>query len=121
MTIISEGIYCANSVNYILFNDVNINKIYILGLLNSSLLDYIFKIFSTNSNVNGYEVDNLPIVIPTQEIQKNIVSFVNKLLIEKQKIDCNEDLCNQYDAEINKIIYKLYDLTSEEINYIEKC
>lgn len=51
----------------------------------------------------------------------NFVLLLSLFLAETQKTTCNNDLCNQYDTEINKIIYKLYDLTSEEVNYIEKC
>lgn len=119
MTIIPAGIYCANSVNYLHFNESNLNKKYILGLLNSSLLDYIFKISSTNSNVNGYEVDNLPIIYADEYIQKSIENLVDKLLIEKQKNNCNNDLCKQYENNINQIIYKLYGLNDEEIKIIE--
>ena len=118
MTIIPAGIYCANSVNYLNFSEP-VNKKYILGLLNSSLLDYIFKISSTNSNVNGYEVDNLPIIIAPEYIQNDIESIVNKLLEEKQKADCSNILCEQYEKEINQIIYNLYNLTDSEINIIE--
>lgn len=119
MTIIPASIYCANSVNYLYFKEPNVNKKYILGLLNSSLLDYIFKISSTNSNVNGYEVDNLPIIIAPEYIQHDIQELVNKLLEEKQKTECNNVLCDQFETEINKIIYELYNLTTDEINRIE--
>ena len=119
MTIIPASIYCANSVNYLYFKEPNVNKKYILGLLNSSLLDYIFKISSTNSNVNGYEVDNLPIIIAPKYIQHDIQELVNKLLEEKQKTECNNVLCDQFETEINKIIYELYNLTTDEINRIE--
>lgn len=119
MTIIPAGIYCANSVNYLNFSEP-VNKKYILGLLNSSLLDYIFKISSTNSNVNGYEVDNLPIIIATEYIQNDIENLVNKLLEEKQKQDYNSNLCEQYEQEINNIVYKLYELTEDERNFIGK-
>ena len=119
MTIIPASIYCANSVNYLYFKEPNVNKKYILGLLNSSLLDYIFKISSTNSNVNGYEVDNLPIIIAPECIQHYVQELVNKLLEEKQKADCNKDLCEQHEKEINQIVYKLYNLTDTDINNIE--
>ena len=119
MTIIPAGIYCANSVNYLNFSEP-VNKKYILGLLNSSLLDYIFKISSTNSNVNGYEVDNLPIILAPEHIQNDIENLVNKLLEEKQKQDYNSNLCEQYEQEINNIVYKLYELIEDERNFIGK-
>ncbi len=73
---LSDHAYCANSVNYCLFTEVKINAKYALALLNSKLLNYIFKLQSTNSNVNGYEVDNLPIIISTNQT-KYIDSLVS--------------------------------------------
>ncbi|NMC58125.1 MAG: N-6 DNA methylase, partial [Candidatus Methanofastidiosa archaeon] len=61
MALLPAGIYCANSVNYLIPNDENDNLEYLLGLLNSKVLNWFFVRLSTNSNVNGYEVDNLPI------------------------------------------------------------
>lgn len=119
MTIVPPEIFCANSVNYILFNKHNVNKKYILGLLNSSLLNYIFKISSTNSNVNGYEIDNLPITFAEEKDQKIIENLVNIILDEKAKSDCDDGLCNKINNEINKKLYKIYRLTDEEIKIIE--
>lgn len=119
MTIVHPEIFCANSVNYILFNKHNVNKKYILGLLNSSLLNYIFKISSTNSNVNGYEIDNLPITFAEEKDQKIIENLVNIILDEKAKSDCDDGLCNKINNEINKKLYKIYRLTDEEIKIIE--
>ena len=56
---LAQGVYCANSVNYICAEDGIIRLL--LGILNSRLLNFYFSKFSTNSNVNGYEVDELPI------------------------------------------------------------
>ena len=63
MTLIEKGIFCANSVNYLVFKNNAVNTKYILALLNSSTLNFVFSKSSTNSNVNGYEIDNLPIVL----------------------------------------------------------
>ncbi len=52
MTIVDEGTFCANSVNYIVLNDLMYRPEYLLALLNSSLLNFIFTKTSTNSNVN---------------------------------------------------------------------
>ena len=56
---LAQGVYCANSVNYICAEGGIIRLL--LGILNSRLLNFYFSKFSTNSNVNGYEVDELPI------------------------------------------------------------
>jgi Alw26I/Eco31I/Esp3I family type II restriction m6 adenine DNA methyltransferase len=62
--ILNPDVFCGHSVNYLIFNNsINIEeKRYYLILLNSSCLNWFFKKFSTNSNVNSYEVNNLPII-----------------------------------------------------------
>ena len=53
--------FCGNSANYVLFSDPALTLPY-MAVLNSELQNWFFKKYSTNSNVNGYEVDNLPIM-----------------------------------------------------------
>ena len=64
MTLSNPGTYCANSVNYLLIKE---HLYYFLGLCNSKMLNWFFAKLSTNSNVNGYEVDNLPVRIGKNE------------------------------------------------------
>lgn len=62
--ILVPGVFCGHSVNYLIFNNPVQNEEirFYLSLLNSSCLNWFFKKFSTNSNVNSYEVNNLPVV-----------------------------------------------------------
>jgi hypothetical protein len=125
MTIIGKGIFCANSVNYLIFKEKNIELEYYLALLNSSLLNYIFKLNSTNSNVNGYEIDNLPIITKNYDDQKPFINLVDKILvITKHNNDYLKNMAKQaevveYEKQINYLVYKLYDLTLEEIEIVE--
>lgn len=119
MTIIPEGIYCANSVNYIIFNKDDINIYSVLGILNSKLLDYVFKKFSTNSNVNGYEVDSLPINISNELLGSQISSIVHSILNITKADDYEENkqkqqTVKQCEDEIDNIVYNLYGLNEEE-------
>lgn len=66
MSIVPEGFYLANSCNYV-FAPKGFDLEALLGILNSRLVNWFFRCFSTNSNVNGYEIDNLPIPYVSQE------------------------------------------------------
>ena len=80
MALIPKGTFLANSVNYILMPEgMKQNKMALLQL-NSELHNYIFKLTSTNSNVNGYEVNNLPI-IPNPISSDIICSLVDYILL----------------------------------------
>lgn len=108
---ISSKAYCANSVNYLTLNDEN-RSFYFLGLLNSKLLNYIFKQFSTNSNVNGYEVDNLPIILAESEE------------IDRLSTEAFTDKMNGYDSStkehsIDLEVYHIYGLTYDEILIVD--
>ena len=111
---IGRNTYCANSVNYCRFLS-NINPRYALALLNSSLLNYIFKLQSTNSNVNGYEVDNLPLIIADNQVP--YIDIVNEIL-EVKKSDIQADT-KELENQIDLLIYKLYDLTYDEVLIVD--
>jgi len=113
---IVSGVYCANSLNF-LSMEKDINLRYLLGLMNSKLLNFIFKKFNTNSNVNGYEINNLPIIEADKATEKKVIALVEKILNEKpMKSDENKTLLEN---QIDEIVYNLYGLDKQEIDIIE--
>lgn len=123
MTIIDNGIFCGNSANYILIEDSSLQQEYLLALLNSRLMNWYFKLFSTNSNVNGYQVDNLPIAKPGTYGTK-IVAKVHEILAVTKDADYVSNLAKQskvkeYERQIDQLVYELYELTPEEIAVVE--
>jgi len=117
MTILDPKIFCGNSVNYILIADKSLEDEFLLGLLNSHLLNWYFKVFSTNSNVNGYEVDNLPMPNIVNVNQKTLSNIVERILAAKG-INPQADT-SALEKEIDQLVYQLYGLTDEEIKIIE--
>ena len=116
-TIIDPPAFLANSCNYLLDKD-NMPFSIVLSLINSKLLNFIFKCRSTSSNVNGYEVDDLPIPKNIDEpIQKSIEKFVDEILTTKKKDP--QANTSKLESKIDQIVYKLYGLTDEESNIIE--
>lgn len=118
MTLVSNT-FCANSVNYCLFETMDEAKFF-LGLFNSRLLNYVFKLLSTNSNVNGYEVDNLPIANSVSEVDKQIIVETVTQILEDKKKDINYDT-SEDEKKLDGIIYKLYGLNPQDIKVIESC
>lgn len=84
---------------------------YFLGLLNSHLLNWYFAKLSTNSNVNGYEVDNIPIKI--DETKKKYISELVERLLENPTDYESED-------ELNTLIYDMYGLSKDERKIVER-
>lgn len=92
-----ENDILGNSCNYI---TVPIDIISIVSiLLNSALLNWRFKITSTNNHINNYELDELPMI----NIEKLPASIVDSLPLDRDRVIC-----------------KLYGLNELETNYIIK-
>jgi hypothetical protein len=105
MTTAPKGTFCANSANYILLNGEDPSEyLFVLGVLNSKVANYVFKCFSTNSNVNGYEVDNLPIPRASVPDKQRISALVQKCL------DAKGVNCEKWDKEIDERVAALYGL-----------
>ena len=73
-------------------------------LLNSALLNWRFKITSTNNHINNYELDELPIIN---------LNLISSEIIEMDEICRNREICYLYgldSEEVNFIINKQYDI-----------
>ncbi|AEF81228.1 Eco57I restriction-modification methylase domain-containing protein [Leadbettera azotonutricia] len=91
------------------------NNLFFLSLLNSKLLDWYFRKTSTNNHVGGYEIEQLPIRIPTE--QRQFIELVSKILVAKAANPTADT--TQIETQIDKIVYKLYGLTEEEVKVVE--
>ncbi len=93
---------------------------FLVGLLNSRLLDWLFRKTSTNNHVNLYELETLPIPQITKSNQPTadkIIALVDKILKTKEK-DPKANT-QRLEKEIDALVYQLYHLTDEEIKTIE--
>ncbi|GAA8912081.1 hypothetical protein HpEKA39_06620 [Helicobacter pylori] len=93
---------------------------FLVGLLNSRLLDWLFRKTSTNNHVNLYELETLPIPQITKSNQPTadkIIALVDKILAVKEK-DPKANIL-ELEKEIDALVYRLYNLTDEEIKIIE--
>ncbi|PJA14798.1 hypothetical protein COX64_01605 [Candidatus Dojkabacteria bacterium CG_4_10_14_0_2_um_filter_Dojkabacteria_WS6_41_15] len=104
---------------------------YLLGIINSKLLNFYFKkILSSNLHVYPEAIRNLPIYYATPAEQEKIAKKAQTMLElqkELQATSANTDKHNslkleieKLDREIDEAIYKLYGFTAEEIRTIEK-
>lgn len=113
MSIAHSPYYCANSVNYLLIDTEDDLDYVFLGILNSKLLNWCFQKTSTNNNINGYQVDALPIKLGNKKQQDRIKSLVSDIINSGEADDVKMQ-------EINDIVYQIYGITEYEIPFIEK-
>ncbi|MGL2810128.1 DUF7149 domain-containing protein [Helicobacter pylori] len=93
---------------------------FLVGLLNSRLLDWLFRKTSTNNHVNLYELETLPIPQITKSNKPTadkITALVDKILQAKAKDPKTNT--QELEKEIDALVYQLYHLTDEEIKIIE--
>jgi type I restriction-modification system DNA methylase subunit len=57
---IPAGEFCFDTISYVPYSECRIPPLLLLALLNSKLLDWYFRLGSTNSKVNEYQFNNLP-------------------------------------------------------------
>lgn len=116
--------------------DINIK--FLLGMLNSKLIDYYFKLLFKSTHMSQgyirYDIPyllQLPIKLIPESQQKPIIKLVDKMLtlnrrlneIGDKKTDERariEKEIKKTDAEIDEIVYKIYGITEEEKKIIEE-
>lgn len=116
--------------------DAGISYHYLLGLLNSSLLDFYLKKISTRFRGGFYSyakrfIEKLPIHVPDDKTRMaTIEQKVQRILELKKKTrgmsdssgkDMIERESKVLEEEIDKIIYDIYGLTPEEIKVVEEA
>lgn len=84
-----------NSCNYITVSEELIPRMKVL--LNSALLNWRFKVTSTNNHINNYELDELPIIE---------LSLITDEILKQDEVKQNRAICS------------LYGLRKDEVDFI---
>ncbi len=120
-TLDKDNFYGTTTVYSITLMTDQISYLYLLGILNSNLLDYFHKQNSI-PQANGFYryqaslIENMPIKIADKKTQKKIEQLVLKILSRKElKLETIEQ-----EKEIDKLVYKIYGMDENEIEIIEK-
>ncbi len=94
---------------------------FLVGLLNSRLLDWLFRKTSTNNHVNLYELETLPIPQITKSNQPTAHKITDcaEAILEAKEKDPKANT-QRLEKEIDALVYQLYNLTDEEIKIIEE-
>lgn len=114
-TKIPENIVLGNSCNFLtfdesLFGTQDISLDYLLGVLNSMLLNWRFKITNSNNHISNYELAELPIAIPSASDRKEI----EKLVALIKNTDDQENV-----SKLNTKVFELYGLTKKQVAYVQ--
>ena len=105
-----------NHTNVFEIKDSEKAKFY-LGILNSKLMDFYFRIFNSNTQVSSGELNSLPIFIASSAQQQPIIALVDKILAAK-KADVGADT-SELEKQIDELVYDLYGLSENERKIID--
>lgn len=115
LTNTSESFLCGHTINKIRLKNIELNH-YVIGLLNSSLMDWVFRKTSSNNHVGGYELKQLPIII-AKDI-KPVEKIVNDIIAAKDQ-DLATDT-SELEAQLDNAVYELYGIEGKDRELIEK-
>ncbi|MCG8859493.1 type IIG restriction enzyme/methyltransferase [Tenacibaculum finnmarkense] len=102
--------------NVFLKNEANCSLKFLLGLLNSSLINYWFSFYFSDVNIKPEQLRKIPIK-RCEYFEKSIKNIISKILsIKKENPESDTSVLEK---EIDQMVYKLYDLTADEIAIVE--
>ena len=115
----SKGEYIVDKTNFILTGE---KLLYLLALLSSKLVTYVYKelcggviLGSKGYQYNKHAIEKLPIYYPNSDEEKKVIFIIEKIIEMKKEKKESEEL----EKALDKLIYNFYELTEEEIKYIE--
>ena len=111
----NEQYFCLDTTNVSSkIIDKNCDLKFIVGVMNSKLINWWFNDEFKNPTISGYELHQIPIK-RNNEAEEEISKLVSAVLENNKTGKSADHLINQ----IDKLVYALYELTEEEIKIIE--
>lgn len=124
---IPQGFVLGNSCNFISVakNEYGIDIFTLLGLFNSSIINWYFKLTSSNNHINNYEIATFPIPVDSPNLKKisdkvkELLKTKNKTLIEEiEKLSYEAYNANYREEKMNENTSELVKRFAEDIKYI---
>lgn len=105
-TLLDSNLFCGHSTNYISMMEIDrALALHYIAILNSECSNWFFKKFSTNSNVNSYEIHNLPCPHGSDGIPQ--LSALADYLMDLHKIQ-KSLMSSYFEQLIDGLVYELY-------------
>ena len=121
-TYIEKPFYCIDSVHSLIKMENGPELKYVLAILNSKLGNYLYNLLIAEQGKVFAQVKltflrKIPIKISDSKQQKPFITIVDKILSLKE--ENSETDTSKLEKQIDEMVYKLYELTEEEIKVIE--
>ena len=116
-TIDNESVYGTQGLNFIIPKTKDAEIHFLLGLLNSKLMNYLFATKFLNLAIKAEYVKQLRLPLASSAQQQPIIDLVDSILAEKKK-DPSANT-SKLEEEIDNLVYELYGLKPEEIAIVK--
>ena len=117
------NVYSENGTNFISLDDSAIAGTFVIGALNSSPMEYIFRRLNSNVHVSAGEINKLPFPPTPDEDALNKIEALVLSLLELRGVGCEQDAATQamgYERQLDYLIGSLYGLSAVEVEEIRK-
>lgn len=99
-------------MNFIIPSTNDASLKFLLGVLNSSLINYLFKTKFLNLAIKAEFIKQVR--LPKES--KEIISRVERILSMKKENEQSDT--SSLEKEINRLVFELYGLTNEEVKFV---
>ena len=124
-----DNYYYSNTLHGTAITNQQYNPLYVLSLLNSRLMTWYYRNTTAEegkvfAQVKIELLKLLPVRIADEKTQQPFITLVDKILTITKTPDYLQNMDKQaqvkeYENKIDQIVYKLYDLTDDEIKIVE--
>jgi len=115
-TFIEDSMLSTNTLRVLLRKNESTNLKYLLGILNSRLINYYFRLNFNNKDIYAYQLAEVPIKYDLY-FEKEIIELVTQILEIKKN---NPEISTaELENQIDQLVYQLYELTEDEIKIVE--
>ena len=120
----SDNVYSENGTNFIsLGSDVAVQR-FLIGALNSGLMEFAFRHLNSNVHVSAGEINALPFPPMPDETRLKQIEYVVRALMAWGGVDCKPDIAKratEAERRLDILIGALYGFTDSEVKQIQAC
>lgn len=124
-TIDKNKFICTNTLRIGLLKHPQYSLEFILALLNSKLINYIFLKLFLNKDIYAYQLEKIPVVnfsiTNFNKYKSQLEKLVSLLLELHSEEEPNQNKITHAQNQVDELVYEMYELSEEEINIVESA
>jgi len=112
-----KNVLCGHTTNYLMSKKPRVSNKLLLAFTNSSLVNCYFKFYNQTNHIPIGEIKKVPVPDLSSVEQEGFTTLVDQILAAKRDNPAADTTA--LEREIDQLVYRLYDLTPEEIAIVE--